>query len=143
MTTILVIAHTPLATALQSCVRHILPDAADELRTLDVDANQSPEEIFAAAKLLSHDADELLVLTDIFGATPANTAGQLVDDGHCRVLAGVNLPMLLRAMHYRHEPLESVVSKATAGGTQGILAVNLTAPQNQAKRSDDPRKNNH
>ena len=71
MTTILVIAHTPLATALQSCVRHILPDAADELRTLDVDANQSPEEIFAAAKLLSHDADELLVLTDIFGATPA------------------------------------------------------------------------
>ena len=127
MTTILVIAHTPLATALQSCVRHILPDAADELRTLDVDANQSPEEIFAAAKLLSHDADELLVLTDIFGATPANTAGQLVDDGHCRVLAGVNLPMLLRTVCYRHENLDELTRRALDGGTQGVIQLNSSS----------------
>ena len=128
MTTILVIAHTPLATALQSCVRHILPDAADELRTLDVDANQSPEEIFAAAKLLSHDADELLVLTDIFGATPANTAGQLVDDGHCRVLAGVNLPMLLRTVCYRHEDVHTLAKRALDGGAQGVLQVDVPKP---------------
>ena len=143
MTTILVIAHTPLATALQSCVRHILPQDADQILALDVEAHQSPEEIFAAAKLMTHNASELLVLTDIFGATPANTAGRFVDDGRCQVLAGVNLPMLLRAVHYRHESLESVVTKATAGGTLGIVEVNLTAPQNQAKRSNDPRNNHH
>jgi len=70
MTTILVIAHTPLATALQSCVRHILPQDADQILALDVEAHQSPEEIFAAAKLMTHDASELLVLTDILARPP-------------------------------------------------------------------------
>jgi mannose PTS system EIIA component len=49
-------------------------------------------------------------------------------------VAGVNLPMLLRAVTYRHEPLDVLVQRAIAGGTAGVMQVAVAAPQNQAKR---------
>jgi PTS system ascorbate-specific IIA component len=69
----------------------------------------------------------LLVLTDIMGATPANVASRLAHktefDGHVRVIAGVNLPMLMRAIAYRGEDLDSVTNKAMHGGQQGIIPI--------------------
>jgi PTS system mannose-specific IIA component len=76
-----------------------------------------------------------LVLADMFGATPCNVAQRLVDGARTRLLTGVNLPMLLRAVTYRHEPLEQLVARALAGGTQGVIQVAGTAPQNQARRA--------
>jgi PTS system ascorbate-specific IIA component len=43
--------------------------------------------------------------------------------------------MLLRTVSYRHESLEALVSRAMIGGTQGVIQVAVTAPQNQAKRA--------
>jgi PTS system ascorbate-specific IIA component len=62
-----------------------------------------------------------LVLTDVVGATPANVAQQLVDGQEARLVAGVNLPMLLRSISYRHEPLDDLVARALSGGAQGVV----------------------
>src|SRR4051812_6379581 len=85
----------------------------------------------------------VLVLTDIFGATPSNVAQKLVDGVTSRLITGVNLPMLLRSVSYRHEPLDALVARAVVGGTQGVMQVAITAPQNQARRSHDQDHHDH
>ncbi len=137
---ILLIAHAPLAHALRQCVLHVFPDAGDDIAALDVQPNVSPEETADTARILIRQFDKprMLVLADAFGATPCNVAQTLVDGVHSRLVAGVNLPMLLRAFTYRHEPLDALVNRAVTGGAQGVLQVAVaTAPQNQAKKRHD------
>jgi PTS system mannose-specific IIA component len=67
----------------------------------------------------------------------------LVDGVHSRLITGVNLPMLLRTVSYRHEPLDSLVARAVMGGTQGVMQVAITAPQNQARRNNDQDHHDH
>ena len=62
---------------------------------------------------------QVLVLADVFGATPCNVAQRLVDGVRSRLVAGVNVPMLLRALCYRNEPLDALVQRAVTGGTAG------------------------
>ncbi|MGB4059571.1 MAG: PTS fructose transporter subunit IIA [Burkholderiaceae bacterium] len=145
MNGIVVIAHAPLASALRQCVLHVFPDAASALVALDVPAHQPPDETLAQARVLAQQlgSEHVLVLTDLFGATPCNVALRLVDGVRSRLLAGVNLPMLLRAVTYRHESLDMLVSRALAGGTQGIIPVAVTAPQNQTRRAHDQNHHDH
>ena len=128
---ILLIAHAPLASALRECVLHVYPDAASEVLALDVPANESTEvtRIAAVALLAQLRTSEALVLTDVFGATPCNVAQKVVDGLHSKLVAGVNLPMLLRTVNYRHEPLDMLVARALAGGAQCIMQVLVPAPQ--------------
>jgi len=70
-------------------------------------------------------------------------AQKLVDGVASRLITGVNLPMLLRAVSYRHEPLDTLVSRAVVGGTQGVMQVAITAPQNQSRRNHDQEKHDH
>ena len=142
---ILIIAHAPLASALRQCVLHVFPDAADALAAFDVQPHVAPEETLAGA---THALGRLgvgptLVLTDVFGATPCNVAQKLVDGLNSRLIAGVNLPMLLRTVTYRMEPLDALVARALAGGTQGVTQVATAAPQNQVKISNDQNSNDH
>ena len=62
-----------------------------------------------------------MVLTDVMGATPANVAQRLVNSQDAKLVAGVNLPMLLRTVCYRHENLEDLTRRALDGGTQGVI----------------------
>ena len=139
MNSILIIAHSPFAQALRQCALHVFPDCEQAVVALDVLPNVSPEETLAAARItldqqLRAPRSQVLVLADVFGATPCNVAQKLVDGVRSRLVAGVNLPMLLRAVTYRHEPLETLVQRALAGGTAGVMQVAVAAPQNQAKR---------
>ena len=139
MNSILIIAHSPLAQALRQCALHVFPDCEQAVVALDVLPNVSPEETLAAARItleqhLIGPRSQVLVLADVFGATPCNVAQKLVDGVRSRLVAGVNLPMLLRAVTYRNEPLETLVQRAIAGGTAGVMQVAVAAPQNQAKR---------
>ncbi len=145
MNGIFVIAHAPLATALRQCVLHVFPDAAAAVVALDVLPNMPPDETLQQARVLAAQlgTGQVLVLTDIFGATPCNVAQRLVDGASARLIAGVSLPMLLRAITYRHESLDLLVSRAMAGGTQGIIPVAVTAPQNQNRRSHDQNHHDH
>ena len=136
MNGILIIAHAPLASALRQCVLHVFPDSADAVAALDVQANLPPEESLAQARALLRQLNlpNTLVVTDVFGATPCNVAQKLVDGVRSKLITGVNLPMLLRTVSYRHESLDALISRAMIGATQGVIQVAVTAPQNQARR---------
>lgn len=137
MNGILIVAHAPLASALRQCVLHVFPDATDAVAALDVQPNVPPEESLAQARMLVRQTGSMqtLVLTDVFGATPCNVAQKLVDGVSTKLITGVNLPMLLRTVSYRHESLDALVTRALVGATQGVIQVAVTAPQNQARRS--------
>jgi len=148
MNAILIIGHAPLAHALRQCALHVFPDCAASVAAIDVQPNLSPEETLATARIALQQLRQpgikgVLVLTDIFGATPSNVAQKLVDGVTSRLITGVNLPMLLRAVSYRHEPLDALVSRAVVGGTQGVMQVAVTAPQNQPRRSHDQDQYDH
>lgn len=129
---ILIIAHAPLANALRECALHVFPDCASGVLSLDVLPNEPPENTLAKAReaLAALGAPEVLLLSDVFGATPCNVAQQLNDGLNTRLVAGVNLPMLLRSVCYRHESLEALTARAHAGGTQGVMPVGSPAPCN-------------
>jgi PTS system ascorbate-specific IIA component len=117
---LLLIAHAPLASALAAAAAHVYtcsPESA-QTRLREVDGG-----------------DGVLVLTDAFGATPGNIASRLAERDRVAVVAGVNLPMLLRALCYRQGPLADTADKALAGGTQGVVRVAASVPQTQMQRS--------
>ncbi|AVO33229.1 PTS sugar transporter subunit IIA [Ottowia oryzae] len=147
MNAVLIIAHAPLANALREGVLHCFPDAADAVAAVDIQAQAEPEASLAQAQhaLAALPSDEVLVLTDIFGATPCNVAQRLVDGVRTRLIAGANLPMALRAMSYRAEPLEAMAARALAGGAQGVMSVAATGPQNQSRRPtpNDSEQHHH
>ena len=149
MNAILLIAHAPLANALRQCALHVFPDCGEHVVAIDVQPNLSPDETLGAARIALDQLGRLpqikgvLVLADIFGATPSNVAQKLVDGVSSRLITGVNLPMLLRAVSYRHESLDTLVSRAVVGGTQGVMQVAITAPQNQPRRNHDQEEHDH
>ncbi len=142
---ILIIAHAPLASALRACVLHVFPEVEQKLYALDVTSHEPPQDTLATARIMVEqlDAPGVLVLTDVFGATPCNVAQKLVDGVHSKLVAGVNLPMLLRTVNYRHESLDLLVARALAGGSQCIMQVAVTAPLNQTKKPHDPNHHDH
>ena len=125
MNAVLLIAHAPLAHALRECALHVFADAGDDIGALDVDAHEPPEQTLARAQALRARWGErpVLVLTDVLGATPSNVAQRLADGERTQLLAGVNLPMLLRAITYRAEPLAAMAQRALDGGVRGVVAV--------------------
>ena len=142
---IFIIAHAPLASALRQCVVHVFPDAAATIAALDVQPNMPADESLAAARMTLDllKTERTLVLTDMFGATPGNVAQKLVDGVNTRLVAGVNLPMLLRAVTYRSESMDALVARVLAGGTQGVMQVAVTAPQNQQRKPNEQNHNDH
>ena len=145
MNGILIIAHAPLASALRQCVLHVFPDNAADLAALDVQPSTPPEETLVQARSMLEQLGtaNALVLVDVFGATPCNVAQKLVDGVHTRLITGINLPMLLRTVCYRHEPLDALVARALAGATQGVMQVASAPPQNQTKRNHDQDQHQH
>ncbi len=130
---ILLVAHAPLASALRACVAHVHGSCPARVEALDIEADV-PAEAFTqrAAEALARVGgdDGVLVLVDAAGATPCNLArGLLRAHGDVAVLAGVNLPMLLRAVCYRDEPLPSLAARALEGGRRGITAMDDNAPE--------------
>lgn len=143
---ILLIAHAPLAHALRDCALHVFADCGPDVSVLDVPPNESPEVTLATARTLlaQSGAARTLVMADVFGATPSNVAHRLVEGSEARLLVGVNLPMLLRAICYRYETLESQAERALTGGQQGMLQVGAgNALQNQNSRKEHGQDRDH
>ena len=127
-TRILLIAHAPLANALRDCALHVFPDCAQAIIAIDVPPDEPPEQTLANAKelMMGHAAQDTLILTDVLGATPAHVAQRLVDDVQSHLIAGVNLPMLLRTVCYRHEDVHALAKRAVDGGAQGVVQVEIS-----------------
>ncbi|RDU99940.1 PTS sugar transporter subunit IIA [Trinickia dinghuensis] len=126
MAGILIIAHAPLASALKECVAHIYGGLPARIGAIDVLPDCDPVQIVALAHSeidRLREENGILVLTDMFGATPANIASRLATLPGVRVLAGVNLPMLVRGVCYRTCDLDTLVDKALAGAAKGVHAI--------------------
>ncbi len=134
MAGILIIAHAPLATALRDCVAHIYGGLPARIGGIDVLPDCDPAEVILEAQAeidRLREENGALVLTDMYGATPANIACRLADSPGVRVLAGVNLPMLVRAVCYRDAPLDQLVEKALMGAAKGVHAVGQPMSQSE------------
>ena len=121
------------------------PEATDGVVALDVPPNEFTDITQAAATALMAQlgTPQTLVLTDVFGATPCNVAQKVVDGTNSKLVAGVNLPMLLRTVNYRQESVDTLVTRALAGGAQCIMQVAVSAPLNQPRNPHDPSHNDH
>jgi PTS system ascorbate-specific IIA component len=121
---ILLITHDTLGEALLQCACHVLNKRPAQVLQLGVAAGDDPNDLLPLAQKLLKLVDSgegVLVLTDIYGASPANLAGKLLQPGRVEGLAGVNLPMLLRALGYRDKGMATLLARATGGGRDGVL----------------------
>ena len=122
MVGILIISHGAFGAALVDCASHVLGKRPLRVRQVGITLHDDPEAILPQAQDLVRQLDSgegVLVLTDILGATPSNVATRLLVPGRIEGVSGVSLPMLIRALTYREEPLASVVAKALSGGQDG------------------------
>ena len=121
---ILIVSHGALGESLIHSASHVLGKRPLYLRQLGVTVHDDPEAILPMAEDLIRFLDQgagVLVMTDIYGATPSNIATRLLRPGRVEGLAGVNLPMLIRALTYRDLPLLKTLDKALAGAAEGIV----------------------
>ena len=126
MVGILLITHNGLGDSLIDCVRHVLGVAPAHLKALSVLASDDPAQKEAAARALIAQLDRgkgVLLLSDIFGATPCNIAQRVCQPGSVEGVAGVNLPMLLRVACYVDKPLDQMVQRAVEGGKECIVSI--------------------
>jgi PTS system mannose-specific IIA component len=127
MVGILLITHNGLGDSLLDCVRHVTGSIPPHLKSLSVLAEDDPlqkeEQGRALIKLLDQ-GKGVLLLTDIYGATPSNIAQRLCQPGQVEGVAGVNLPMLLRVTCGPEMPLLTLAQRAIQGGQDCIVALN-------------------
>jgi mannose PTS system EIIA component len=137
---LMIIAHAPLASALKAVAQHAYPECSAMIEALDVGPADTIESLEASAQAMLQRIrnPDALVLTDVFGATPCNLAQRLADSSHVRVIAGVNVAMIWRALCYASEPLESVAGRAMAGATQGVVQVAASQPHGAASNVATP-----
>jgi len=134
---LLIIAHAPLASALNAVAAHAYPECAGRLAVLDVPPDWTIDETERALRLVLDPVrdPQALILVDVFGATPCNAARRVADGADVRLVCGVSVPMLWRVLCYAHDPLDVLVGRAMSGAIQGVLQATPQPPQNQALHS--------
>ncbi len=126
MVGILLLTHAPLGQAFIEAAAHVFRGRPDRLDAIDVRADQDPAEVKGLAKAAIARLDDgtgVLVITDVMGGTPSNCTLPLCHPGQVEVIAGISLPMLLRAITYRNDTLDVVVEMALSGGQNGAVRV--------------------
>ena len=120
---ILIVSHGAFGESLIHSASHVLGRRPLYLRQVGVTVHDDPDEILPVAQDLIRFLDQgrgVLVMTDVYGATPSNIAARILVPGHVEGIAGVNLPMLIRALTYRDEELLAMREKAFSGATEGV-----------------------
>jgi PTS system mannose-specific IIA component len=122
---LMVITHNQIGTTLVETATNMLGSRPMPLEIIPVTTGCNPEQLLQQAREkldILNQGDGVIVLTDMYGSTPSNIATRLC--GHnddVAVIAGINLPMLVRLLNYPNLNLEQLVDKATTGGQDGIL----------------------
>jgi Phosphotransferase system, mannose/fructose-specific component IIA len=123
---ILTITHGDVGKELVATAKTMLGKLPLKCETLSVLNNCNPDSLLLEAQALCKKLDAgdgILVLTDIFGSTPSNICNKLKNglDIEIHVIAGLNLPMLIRAMNYPKLNLDKLADKALSGAHDGII----------------------
>ena len=124
---VLLVTHGEIGTALLGSASQILGGAPAQVATLSVWRQDDPDDLVLRARELVEQIDSgdgVLVLTDIFGATPGNVVSRLLQDDHIEGVSGVSLPMLLRVVTGRNGSLSAAVKRAVSGGSEGVVHMN-------------------
>jgi PTS system mannose-specific IIA component len=124
---VLIVTHGDIGTSLLTSANQILGGAQAQVATLSVwRADEIDDLVLRARELIEAlDAgDGVLVLTDIFGATPGNVVSRLLEDGRIEGVSGASLPMLLRVLTGRNGSLTAAVQRALSGGAEGVVHMN-------------------
>jgi PTS system ascorbate-specific IIA component len=138
MVGILIIAHGTLGESLIHCASHVLNKRPPRLKQLGVTAQDDPLLMLPQARALVKELDDgsgVLILSDMYGGSPSNIGAKLLIPGRVEGVAGVNLPMLIRALTYREKPLATLIMKAVSGGCEGVLRIPPLAFHNAATGS--------
>jgi PTS system ascorbate-specific IIA component len=122
---VLLMTHEAVGKALISAARHVMPKLPLRVDAVEVPPDADPD---VMRTLTAHHARALdqgegvLVLADLYGATPCNIGLSLGELGvHLHCVSGLNLPMLLRVLNYAEKPLDEMAQIAASGGRGGIF----------------------
>jgi PTS system ascorbate-specific IIA component len=124
---VLIVTHGEIGRSMLDSASQILGEAQRQIATLSVWRQDDPDDLVLRARELMEKIDAgdgVLVLTDIFGATPGNVASRLLEDGRVEGVSGVSLPMLLRVLTGRNGSLPAAVQRAVSGGAEGVVYMN-------------------
>ncbi len=120
------ITHSSYGESLIQCACHVLNKRPPQILQLGIAVQDDPLDALPLARELLQLVDSgegVLVMTDIYGATPSNLAMKLLEPNRIEGIAGVNLPMLLRALTYRDKDMATLVARAISGGRDGVLNI--------------------
>jgi len=124
---VLLISHGAIGETLLASAEQILGAKQSQVAALGVSRTDDPGTVLARARQLAAQLDDgagLLVLTDMFGATPCNVASRLLADGRVEGVSGISLPMLVRVLSGRNGSLPAAVQRALSGGAEGVVHMN-------------------
>ena len=127
MAGILLVTHNGLGNSLVDCVKHVLGEVPHNLKSLSVQAWDDPQQKLVEGEELIKELDTgggVLILTDVYGATPSNIGRQLCRMERVHGVAGVNLPMLLRVTGRTGLTLPELADAAISGGRDCIVHMN-------------------
>ncbi len=124
MAGILLVTHNGLGDSFVDCVRHVLGEVPPNLKVLSVLAGDDPQLKLAEGQALIKQLDTgdgVLILADVFGATPSNIGRQLCRAERVMGVAGLNLPMLLRVVCSLGKTMPELAKIAVEGGRECIV----------------------
>ena len=122
MVGIIVVGHGKLASELLAVCETVL-GKTEGVEAIDLELSEGPEDLEAKVREACERRDEgagVLALVDVKGGTPGNVCSLLAEELSLKVVSGVNLPMLIKSLTYRREPLARLAEKVVEGGAQGV-----------------------
>jgi PTS system ascorbate-specific IIA component len=124
---LLIVTHGEIGSSLLDSAAQILGSRPLQTSTLSVWRQDDPDDLVLRAREMMEQIDAgdgVLILTDLFGATPGNVVSKLLEDGRVEGVSGVSLPMLLRVLTSRNGSIAAAVQRALSGGTDGLVHMN-------------------
>ncbi len=137
---ILIIAHGNLGESLIHCMSHVLGKKPPQLMHFAVGTDDDPTDLLPHAQQLVKQLDTgegVLILSDMYGASPCNLVIKLLSPNQVEGVAGVNLPMLVRLLNYRDKPIKFCLEKAISGGRDGVVHFTKSGCDHNDKQIND------
>ncbi|KRT53724.1 PTS sugar transporter subunit IIA [endosymbiont of Ridgeia piscesae] len=129
---LLIITHNEIGRALLKTTTNMMEVCPLATATLEVGTESDPDAMWQRAQQLIqqlNQGDGVLILTDMYGSTPSNIAYKLRREDQVQVIAGINLPMLVRVFNYATMNLKELTRKAVSGGIDGIVCCPERKPE--------------
>lgn len=122
---VLLLTHSGVGPGMLGAARGIVGPLPLKTAAIEAGFGEAPEQVLIRASAALRELEQgagVLVLTDVYGATPSNVAAKLANlGGRVRRVAGASLPMFLRVMNYPEQSLDDLVNTATAGARNGVI----------------------